>query len=240
MKSIIVTIFLVALLQVLLTRGYNYERQKIFIGPSKNVTNFTFGYKDALSSIFWVRVVQDFHVCDQKPEKVKYPGYRAGMDPVEDVLTRQLPQPTCENGWVYQMLDVISDLDPTFRSVFLDGGTMLSVMVDDREGASKIFRKGVEAYPNDWEVLYRAAYHELFEMQDAKAAEKLMYRAAENGAPQWTYSLAAKLSSRTGQAAMALSVLENVLDRDLAGDYRDRIELRIKELQEVLRKESAP
>lgn len=239
MKISLLTLASIIVLQVLLSVDFNYDRQKVYIGPSKNIKDFTFGYDSAMASGFWVRMVQDFHVCDQTKERSAYPGFREDVDPVEDVLTRELPKSTCERGWVYQMLDVISDLDPSFRSVFLDGGTMLSVMVDDRDGASAIFKKGVELYPNDWEILYRSAYHELFEMQNASLAEKLMYRAAENGAPAWTYSLAAKLSSRSGQAAMALSILQNVLERDLGGEFRDRIENQIKALEKVLKEEAA-
>lgn len=235
MKVLAFTTVVFICLQVLLSQDFQYDRKKIYIGPSKNIKKFTFGYDDALSAAFWVRVVQDFHICDQNSEKTLYPTFTGEQNVLDEILTRDLPNSTCEKGWVFQMLDVISDLDPTFRAVYLDGATMLSVMVDDREGASKIFEKGIEQFPNDWEVLYPAAYHQLFEMQNQEKAEKLMFRAAEAGAPAWTYSLAAKLSSRSGRAAMALGVLEQVLDRDLGGEYSARIKAQIEKLKEVIR-----
>ncbi len=237
MKIWILTISLVAIMQIMLSQDFNYKRTKVFIGPSKNIKDFTFGYKDAMSSAFWVRTVQDFHICDQNKERSVYPAPKGDVDPLDDILNRELPKSTCEKGWVYQMLDVISDLDPTFRAVYVDGGTMLSVLVDDRNGANEIFRKGYEAFPDDWEILYRSAYHELFEMQNPEKAEELMWRAAKSGAPEWTYSLAAKLSSRGGRAAMALSVLEKVLDRDLGGGRIIKIQAQIERLKRVLEEE---
>ena len=111
---------------------------------------------------------------------------------------------------------------------------MLSVLVDDRTGAQKIFHKGLDFFPKDWELLYRAAYHEMFELQDAETSKSLMLRAAQNGSPPWVYSLAAQLFSRTGQAAFALTILESVLERDLGGQYSGRIKRRMQIIKESM------
>lgn len=215
------------------------DREKIFISPSEKMVHFTFGYNDFLSSMLWVRVVQDFHICDQNSEKSKFPSPRADVDPVTDTLTRQLPEPTCEEGWVYKMLDVITDISPDFKRVYYDGGTMLSVLVDDRIGAKKIYDKGQIHYPEDWNILYRSAYHELFEMQNGEKAAELLVRAGQRGAPQWVFSLAAKLHTRYGKAVLAKGILESILARDRAGEFSDRLKTQLEKINEVLEKEAA-
>lgn len=234
MKAVLLTVGLFSVLQLMLSYNFTSQRTDIYIGPSKNIKNYTFGYDDFMASLMWVRVVQDFHVCDQSQAKVKYPEFQKNKDPLEDILTRELPQSRCENGWVYQMLDVITDLQPNYKAAYLDGATMLSVLVDDREGAQNIFKKGILVFPEDWDLLYRAAYHAMFEMQDVKAAQDLMLRAAQRGAPKWVYALYGKLMDRTGQAALAISVLEQVLDRDLGGTYTSRIEAQINRLKKAI------
>lgn len=234
MKIIISTVLLFTILQVFLTYNNHSDRSKVFIGPSKSIKNFTFGYDDFIASLMWVRLVQDFHVCDQNKEQVKYPSFHESEDPLGEVLNRQLPQSRCDEGWVYQMLDVISELQPRFKSVYLDGGTMLSVLVDDRQGAEKILQKGIVVYPDDWELLYRAAYHELFEMQNGEKAQSLLLRAAQRGAPEWVYSLAAKLMTRNGQGAFALSILESVLQRDQGGQYTERIKSQMQNIKKAM------
>ncbi len=69
MKVLLLTIVVFTILQALLSQDFQYQRKEIYIGPSKNIKKFTMGYDDALASLFWVRVVQDFHVCDQNSEK---------------------------------------------------------------------------------------------------------------------------------------------------------------------------
>jgi len=235
MKIFIVTFVVFVSLQALLTFEKHTPREKIFIPPTKNILNFTFGYNDFLSSLMWVRVVQDFHICDQSSRNVKYPELKNTVDPLKEIIERELPTSRCENGWVFQMLDVISELSPDFRTVYTDGGTMLSVLVDDRLGARTIFEKGRLQFPKDWEILYKSAYHELFEMQNPKLAEELMRKAGDNGAPRWVYSLSAKLLTRMGRAQMAKTILEDVLNRDRSGAFSDRIKSQLKRVNEVLR-----
>ena len=234
MKFYIVTIFVFGILQVYLSNFQFEERTTIFISPSKTLKHFTFGYDYFLSSTMWVRVVQDFHICDQNSEKAKYTGPKEGVDPLEDALTKELPTPTCEEGWVYKMLEVISDLTPDFRRVYADGATMLSIIVDDRQGAKKIYDKGIKNFPEDWDILYRAAYHELFEMQNGDRAGELLMEAANRGAPGWVYSLAAKLQTRYGKAVLAKGVLEAVLARDRAGEFTERVQQQLDIINKTL------
>lgn len=234
MKTILLTLLVFGLIQWQFSYKKDLSVPDIFIPPSKKMTDFTFGYNDFLSSLMWVRVVQDFHICDQNKIKSQYPAPVPGMDPVKDVLERKLPQSTCDEGWVYQMLDVISDLSPDFKAVYTDGAVMLSVLVDDRMGAKHIFDKGILYYPEDWDLLYRAAYHELFEMQNAESASILLKRSGERGAPEWVYSLSAKLLTRLGQAAFAKTILESVLARDRGGVYEERIKEQLNRVNQVL------
>ncbi len=160
---------------------------------------FTFGYDSMVSSLMWVRVLQDADVCDQAEEKQRLPGLGT-EDVLTEVLERELPEAKCSEGWVYQMLDIITELTPDFYGAYLDGATMLSVVVDDRVGAQKLFAKAVKDFPDDWRLLYRAAYHELFEMQNPDRAAHLLRLAGERGAPQWVYALSAKIYSKLDQA----------------------------------------
>ena len=234
MNLFLVTVAVFIGLQAFLGQQRSYVKPTHLVPPSNSIKHFTFGYDHFLSALMWVRVVQDFHVCDQQKERAVFPGPNPNLDPITDALTRELPDSTCEMGWVYKMLDVITELSPNFKRVYYDGATMLSVIVDDREGAKKIYDKGIEMYPDDWNILYRAAYHELFEMQDGAKAGELLFRAADRGAPGWVYSLAAKLHTRFGKAALAKGILESVLAGDRAGPFRDRLERQLGIINQTL------
>lgn len=216
-----------------------HKAEKLFVPPVKHMKLYSFGYDSMLASLMWIRVLQDINVCDQKHKVIAYPQFTESDDPLAQVLNRQLPPARCTNGWVYQMLDVITHLDNQFESAYKDGATFLSVVVDDREGAQKIFNKGLIWFPDDWELLYRAAYHELFEMQNPNTSAVLMRKAGERGAPQWVYALSAKLYSKLGQAAFAKTILESVLARKQEGPDMDRVRAQLEKINKILENPTA-
>lgn len=211
---------------------------KVFQSPPKDIRYYTLGYDQTMASLFWVRAVQDLFTCDQdRGEFTPRSSFAGGADPLDDVLSRELPPARCEKGWVYKMIDLVTDLDPTFRVAFEVGGTFLSVAVDDREGASLILKKGTKAFPEDWKILFASAYNELFEMRRPEQAAQLLHRAAQRGAPPWIYSLAAGLYSKLGQAHFAKSILESVVERKPKGPMADRINFRLEQINQLLEKE---
>lgn len=208
--------------------------EKVFVAPIKSMGLFTFGYHSVISSLMWVRILQDIDVCDQAEEKQVLPDFQS-QDILTEVLDRKLPEAKCNEGWVYQMLDVITELTPDFYGAYLDGATMLSVVVDDRKGAQKLFAKAVVDFPDDWQILYRAAYHELFEMQNSDRAAKLLRLAGERGAPSWVYALSARIYSKLGQAAFAKTILESVLRRKSKGQAIQRVRSQLKKVNKILK-----
>jgi hypothetical protein len=107
------------------------------------------------------------------------------------------------------MLDAVTKLDPLFKMPYLAGAIALSVMTEDYKGASVIFDRGLEVYPKDWNLAYRASYHYLFDLHDTERAAKLLIQAADNGGPYWTRLLAVRLYSKQGQLTLGLSILES-------------------------------
>lgn len=211
------------------------QTEKKFDSPPKGIENYVFGYNDLLSSLLWVRVLQDIEICDQKRKTDGPKNFDPNKDRLTQVLNRKLHEPKCEQGWVYKMLDVITDLTPDFYMAYSAGGNFLSVLVDDRQGASNIHKKGLMYFPNNWQLLYQAGYHELFEMQNPEESALLLRRAAKAGAPTWVYSLSAKLYSEVGQALFAKTILESVLEKKPNSQGIDRVKSRLDEINRILR-----
>ena len=110
------------------------------------------------------------------------------------------------------MLDATTNLSPHFRIPYAAGGLALTVIISDIEGATKIFDKGVKPFPHDWPILYRAAYHYLYEVHDKKRAADLLTQAGKNGAPPWVFTLAGRLYSDAGDTELAESLLQEMKD----------------------------
>lgn len=179
--SILLGVF--ALVTVALTGGNQFgqvEHQREFIAPPPFIEHMTFGYSEVTADLLWIRAIQDFDYCDQ----------------VEGKVCRN-------NSWLYQMLNAITELSPNFRVPYAAGALALTVIISDIDGATKIFDKGVKAFPKDWPIAYRAAYHYLYELNDKKRAAELLIQAGENGAPPFVFALAGRLYSDSGHLDLA-------------------------------------
>ncbi|MFV3410205.1 tetratricopeptide repeat protein [Bdellovibrio bacteriovorus] len=184
----ILSFLLIAIAQI--KSPFVQGERKDFIAPLPMMERFSFGYSETLADLMWVRALQDFDYCDQS---------------VGENICRN-------NSWLYQMLDTITNLSPQFRIPYAAGALALTVIITDVDGATKIFDKGVRAFPNDWPILYRAAYHYMYEVKDNKRAAELLIQAAKNGAPPWVFNLAGRLYSDAGNLELAESVLQDMIN----------------------------
>ncbi len=191
-----------------------------FIPPPPIIRHFHFGYSETLADVFWIRVVQDISVCEKAPDSVA--GSNAGV--------------ACDKGWVFRMLDLVTELAPQFKMPYFYGATTLSVLVNDSAGAKIIFDKGVRQVPDSWDIAYRAAYHYLIELKDKERAAELLLQAGRNGAPPWVYSLAGRLYTDEGKADFAKSVLLEILQAQPEGPTADMVKRRLKLIDEELAK----
>lgn len=208
--TVIVGIFAISLLVVTHARVIPLEDHgRSLIAPPKLIKHLSFGYAEALADSLWIRALQDFDYCESEVAKN-----------------------TCKNNtWLYQMLDTTTDLSPHFRMPYATGGVALSVLVGDVEGAAKFFEKGVREFPKDWPILYRAAYHYLYEVKDKKRAAELLIEAGKYGAPPWVFSLAGRLYSDSGNLELAEALLQEMKDSKQDPTLIERLEKKIESIK---------
>ena len=132
---------------------------------------------------------------------------------------------------IFQNLDLATNLDPTFQAgIYRIGGLTLSVLMEDRAGATLFFDKGLKQYPNYWPLLYSAAYHAQFEEKDFDRASQLYARAAQNGAPNWVSVLAGRLALDVGKSEFAERVLQTMIDSNQDENLINRLKEKMKTL----------
>lgn len=182
------------------------------IAPPLNIERFAFGFNEVIADSLWIRSIQDFDFCEQ-----------------------QIASNVCKNNsWLYLMLDAITNLSPNFRMPYATGSLALTIIISDIDGATKIFDKGVKAFPNDWPILYRAAYHYLYEVKDKKRAAELLIQAGKNGAPPWVFSLAGRLYSDAGSLDLAESLLQQMIQENQDPDVIKRLQNKINSMKSSL------
>ncbi len=252
-KLLILAVLAFVTLQVVnhFYRQANYKHPEGLVPPPQFVEHMAFGYHESFADSLWLRTIQDFEECDilqNNPDK--YYGRQAYKMPEETLVTdpqldetlvqalKSIPKQKrhCGRGWSFTMMDAATNLAPRFRALYYYGATALSVMLEDYDGAKRMFDKGVENFPHDWLILYRAAYHYLFDRKDLKTAADLMNRAAKEGAPVWLQSLAARLYTQSGQAELGLNLLQDYLKEADNEAAKQDIQKRIDILEQKVKK----
>lgn len=197
------------------------ESQPRLVAP-ENMNLFSLGYSQILADSFWIRIIQDFDFCENRPKGV--------YDP------RKFK---CEKGWVFQMISSVIELDPLFRQAHLYGALMLTVIVNDIEGASAIFDKATARFPTDWEILYAASYQAMVEEKNLPKASRLLNEAGQHGAPVWTRSLAARLQQKAGQLELAKAILESAVNNATDEHSAELFRQRLSEVDKEIAKQKA-
>jgi len=199
------------------------EKPKLL--PPENIEYFTLGYKDPMADLLWIRLIQDADFCEAGPF---IPPSEGEYVPNE--------KSTCHKGWVYRMMNEITDLAPRFRIVYRSGGMLLSVVVDDREGARLLLEKSLTHFPRDWVLHYRAGYHYLAEVQNKTRAAEILIKAAKLGAPPWVVSLVGKILSESGAEELARDVLTRFLMENPNHSGNKRTRWRLEQIDKKLKK----
>ncbi|MCB0391857.1 MAG: hypothetical protein KDD58_11230 [Bdellovibrionales bacterium] len=220
--------------------------KKLFIPPPEQIKLMTFGYHENLADSLWLRWVQNPEECGK--EKISrtvfednFQGYKEENKGKQDLslgFDRE-KRKVCDKGWSFLMLDAVTNLAPKFRYSYLVGTTILSVLVEDHEGAALLYDKALKNFPDDWKLFYGAAYHFMFELDDIERAAKYLRRAGDLGAPHWVYSLASKLYTKSGQVFLGITSLKQYkvyLEKTGETKKIKEIDERISQLESQLRK----
>ena len=236
MRSIFVTTFVSFLIIQLLIRPLVSDTTLLVPGvlPPKQLVHFTFGYHDSAADSLWVRVIQNFGFCKNDMEKENYHDLTRSGDAHFDEILGEKKAARCNRGWVFQMLDRITDLSPRFLMAYTMGASTLSIIVDDDEGASLLYAKGVKVFPHHWSLAYRAAYHELYEMKNFKKAANYLFISGQNGAPLWVQNLASKLYERSGQILLGRAALIDLIRRSKdSPKLQEKAMVRLRQLNKL-------
>lgn len=202
-------------------------QEDIKVYPDPYSRYFTLGYGEALADSVFIKLLLNMDYCEnEKPQDRLSTGLN-----LDNILETQLPPSLCHLGWAYQWTDFLTELAPEFKTPYALFGTSLSVLVEDREGARRIFEKGLLKFPKDWTLNYRASYHYLYEVQDADRAAHLMLTAAQNGGPAYLVGLASQLYTRLGQKAFARSFLESFIEENPEIEESEHLQRRLQQIQ---------
>ena len=199
----------------------NQETKPFYFAPPEVIKYFSLGFSDLYADILWMRLLQNIDFCNSKK----------GL-PLYDGKTKY----QCQKGWSFKMTDSITELAPRFLSPYEISGSIMSIIMGDKQGAKKIYDKALKNFPTNWRIHFSASYHYLIELKEEKKAAELLIKTAELGGPYWLYALAAKTYKQMGQLLLSKAILLEAIKKDKSGSYKKAFELKLKDIEEQIEK----
>jgi hypothetical protein len=172
--------------------------------PGEYLKPALLGYEHLAADVLWLRIVQ---VLGQR------------------TLSAQ------EYEWVYQALDVVTTLDPSYAYAYQVGGVILAELGHRPDLSTALLEKGLRANPTVWQIPFYLGYNHFFHFHDDRRAADYMALAAKlPGRPAYLPRLVARLYAEAGSVQVALDWLLP-LWRDAEDVHiKDALDTRIKEL----------
>jgi len=164
--------------------GVDGSSELLFLPSPASFDLVTMGYDEPVADLLWIRAVLLF-------------GEHQGTD----------PSPAW-GEWLQGMLEAIAVLDPSWRTPYQYGGTMLRSM-GNIEGSDAIFELGMEALPDDAYFPFAIGMNHYLHREDARAAvEWIEIAASKPNAPNWYRVAAAGLLAKQDMIPVAIRFLE--------------------------------
>lgn len=133
--------------------------------------------------------------------------------------------------YLYNSVDIITDLDPWFWDAYLVADMMLTWDFKQIDLANKLLLKAREYRVNDFKVPYYIGFNYFYFLKDnANGAKYMMEAARLPGAPGYLASLAARLSMYQNQYGPAIIFLNDMLKTTHSPQLQKQFEIRLKTL----------
>lgn len=141
---------------------------------------------------------------------------------------------------LYQAFKVIGVLEPERWSMFAIGGMYLSVIKDDKAGATALMRKGMQEMESRssmqeekgaWMLPFALGYHLIFEENEIPEGSHWIEKAANfSSSPDYVKSLSRKVSTERGQLDLASRVITEVYEKTQNETARRELERKLLEI----------
>ena len=186
----------------------------VYFAPPDLIQHFSFGFPDIYADLLWIRLIQNIDFCSAERGIPRYDGQTSHQ---------------CDKGWSYKVTNTLTELVPRFEAPYMISGAIMSVIMRDKEGAKKIYDKGIQRFSNNWRLFFNAGYHYLMEIQDKKKGAELFLKAAQNGGPPWLYDLSVHQYEESGKLYTARKILQEMLQNNDMKLLRQHIKKQLME-----------
>lgn len=137
--------------------------------------------------------------------------------------------------WMYANLDLVTSLDPDFRSAYFYGGMIIPLGEEQVKRGIKFLEEAMQRSPRDWHLPFWIGCNYYFELQDYLAAAEYFARAAKlPSSPEFLDSVRAVIFYKAKQPKTALNILEALSSSIENKEAKVLLERKINWLKNIL------
>lgn len=180
-----------------------------FLPSGEFLSAAVLGYDNMVADLLWVRGIALFG-----------DRYRASQD-------------AAWYDWLFQLIDLATDLDPLDARIYKFGGLMLRLNLARIDQSTYVFHKGLEHCPEEFFLPFGIAMNYLeFKSDPAKAGHYMQLAAKAPNSPFYLRNLAASLLDETDQGEAALAFLVEQLGALRPGTLQhNAVQVKLAEVQ---------
>lgn len=162
------------------------DKPPIYLPSAEYVRLITFGFDHFGSDILWF-------------ETINYFGKQSGSQK--------------DYRWLYQMCDLVTELDHSKHFAFEFCGTLLSWEAKHPEQSNAILTKAIQFHPTNWRYRYLRGFNYWYFLEDKKLAQSDLEIASHlDRTPAFVASLASRLIGDQDSVETAITFLKTLLE----------------------------
>lgn len=160
------------------------------------------GFERLVADLFWLRTV--YYVGDPRTGDIGYPAAEG-------------------------LAHLVTDIDPTFASVYVLMNSVLSGLRMDADAAIRLLEKGAR-HSDYWRIYFLLGFNYFMEKGDYRQGAYWIEEAAMRGGPPYLALLASRLYSQAGDPDTALAFLATRLGQEQHPALREQIQKRMTDV----------
>ncbi len=139
------------------------------------------------------------------------------------------------NEWGYQMIDLLTEIDPQYYNAYLFSAMGLLHNHDDVYRSNKILKKGMTVFPESWELPFWIGFNAYLYLEDDAMASKYLWHAAHKpDAPVSFLSILLSAITKGGNLKQGIWVLESMIKHEPNPNIKLVYQKRIVRLQNFI------
>jgi len=133
---------------------------------------------------------------------------------------------------LYELIDRVTSLDPTFQPAYHQGALLLSVAAGRPDLSDRLLVKARKAFPEVWTFPFYQSFNAFYHRTDFPEAARYMAAAARMpGAPPYLGALAERFADETRNRAVARELVERLLRVTRDPVIRQRLQERLRTME---------